>query len=155
MPDHPRPTVDTGSSPARRIGGDSGYFRTNFPCRLPPAPPLMKMGPRSESGKTRWGLSASTAPAPAPWVPGFPGTTELVASLFSEEWRRASCRAPSPRAPTRDAPTSGSLRACVEDAARGSAYQCILDTVLEMPDLVQELNGDFCALFRFFQLEQV
>ena len=42
-------------------------------------------GSRSESGKTRRGLSASTAPAPAPWVPGFPGTTGLVASLFSEE----------------------------------------------------------------------
>ena len=29
------------------------------------------------------------------------------------------------------------------------------ERVLEKPDLVQELEGDFYALFRFFQLEQV
>ena len=40
----PRPTVGTGSSPARRGGGGPGYFRTNSPWRLPPPPPLMKTG---------------------------------------------------------------------------------------------------------------
>ena len=56
----------------KTMRGWPGYFLRNFPWRLPSAPPLMKVGPRSESGKTRRGLSASTAPTPAPWVPVSP-----------------------------------------------------------------------------------
>ena len=31
-------------SPVRRCGGCPGYFHSNRSCRLPPAPPIMKMG---------------------------------------------------------------------------------------------------------------
>ena len=108
----------------RQVGRDwPGYFRTNFPCRLSPAPPLMKMCPAGLGGLTyracpprrptvgtgsspasRGGVpSPGPSPQPSPtgrggirigcrgtscappWVPGFPGTTGLVAGLFSEE----------------------------------------------------------------------
>ena len=51
----------TTRSVARRCGPKvGGCFRTNFPCRLPPAPPLMKMWPAG------WGTYSSGAPTSAP-----------------------------------------------------------------------------------------
>ena len=58
----------TPFSPVRRCGGWQGYFHTNHPCRLPPAPPIMKMG--RSPGPRRNGRGFGI---PAPVDPLYPG----------------------------------------------------------------------------------
>ena len=141
----------TTRSVARRCGSRvGGYIRTNVPCRLRPAPPLMKMWPAGCAGLThracphpRPSVDTGSSPAsrgrawlfgphpnPLPrerefsgrspigvgedeiggrgrrnrgWVPGFPGTTRCVASLDRLTGERTSPRTLSIVTPHPDA----------------------------------------------------
>ena len=74
-----------------------GFRRTNCSCWLPTAPPFMKIGPRSESGKTSWGLAGLfSEESPMPAAAGAP--------RYENEFRRSAYPPPRPTVDTGSSP---------------------------------------------------
>ena len=72
-------------SPVRRCGGCPGHFHTNHPCRLSPAPPIMKMGrspgPR-RNGRRLWSFPRRVDPLYPGEIAGEESGWGMNASVF-------------------------------------------------------------------------